>query len=46
MELIHPEVQQYAEQYSSPEDDLLKKVGESSRLAHLLAIVLFVWQKD
>jgi len=28
MELIHPEVQQYAEQYSSPEDDLLKKVNE------------------
>lgn len=28
MELIHPQVQQYAEQYSSPEDDLLKKVNE------------------
>jgi len=28
MELIHPHVQQYAEQYSSPEDDLLKKVNE------------------
>jgi caffeoyl-CoA O-methyltransferase len=28
MELIHPQVQQYAEQYSTPEDELLKKVNE------------------
>ena len=28
MELINEKVQHYAEQYSSPEDDLLKKVNE------------------
>jgi predicted O-methyltransferase YrrM len=28
MELIHLQVQQYAEQYSSPEDELLKKINE------------------
>src|SRR6266498_986099 len=28
MELIQPLVQQYAEEYSSPEDELLKKVNE------------------
>jgi caffeoyl-CoA O-methyltransferase len=28
MELIHPQVQQYAEQYSSPEDELLKKIND------------------
>jgi predicted O-methyltransferase YrrM len=28
MDLIHPQVQQYAEQYSSPEDELLKRINE------------------
>src|SRR5215467_9103885 len=28
MELIHPQVQQYAEKYSSPEDELLKEINE------------------
>jgi predicted O-methyltransferase YrrM len=28
MELIHPQVQQYAEQFSSPEDELLKKIND------------------
>jgi len=28
MDLIHPQVQQYAEKYSSPEDQLLKEINE------------------
>ena len=28
MELIHPKVQQYAEQFSSPEDDLLNEIND------------------
>lgn len=31
MELINPTVQQYAETFSSPEDELIKKVGEFTR---------------
>ena len=32
MELIHPQVQLYAEKYSSPEGELLKKVNEFTQL--------------
>ena len=28
MELIHPQVQRYAEEYSSPEDELLRKIND------------------
>ncbi|MEI9908636.1 MAG: hypothetical protein WDO71_02590 [Bacteroidota bacterium] len=28
MELVNPKVQQYAEQFSSPEDDLLREIND------------------
>jgi len=34
MDLIHPQVQAYAENYSSPEDDLLKKVADFTNKNH------------
>jgi len=34
MDLIHPQVQAYAENYSSPEDDLLKKVADFTYRNH------------
>jgi len=34
MDLIHPQVQAYAENYSSPEDDLLKKVADFTYKNH------------
>ena len=34
MHLIHPQVQAYAENYSSPEDDLLKKVADFTNKNH------------
>ena len=34
LELIHPQVQSYAERYSSPEDDLLKKVSDFTQKNH------------
>ncbi len=34
MDLIHPSVQSYAESFSSPEDDLLKKVNEFTLKNH------------
>jgi len=40
LELIDPQVQSYAEHYSSPEDDLLKKVNEFTQThseAHMLS---------
>ncbi len=34
MELINPQVQAYAEKFSSPEDDLLKEVADFTRASH------------
>ena len=40
MDLIHPLVQQYAEEYSSPEEDLLKEVANWTREHHSESIML------
>ena len=40
MELIHPNVQQYAEDFSSPEDELLKEVADFTLKNHTDSIML------
>ena len=40
MDLIHPLVQEYAEKYSSPEDDLLKSVADFTTANHTEAHML------
>ena len=40
MELIHPQVQQYAENYSSPEDALLQEISEYTMQHHAEAQML------
>ncbi len=40
MELIHPQVQQYAEKFSSPEDALLKEVSDFTMQHHAESVML------
>lgn len=40
MELIHPEIQQYAENFSSPEEELLKEIADHTRKNHKEANML------
>jgi len=40
LELIHPNVQQYAEDFSSPEDELLKEVADFTLKNHTDSIML------
>ena len=40
MDIIHPEIQAYAESLTSPEDDLLREINEYTRLHHSEAHML------